>query len=236
MYIYIKNIVNFFFIKIEKSVNTNAMFSVQIAIISLACILFFGRIFFGFFKRFSPFDNAPPVIVESQTNLDNNNANYLPDDIQDDIKIESTQQNNTVINTNQPANIKKTQIKKMKTKFFPSTKRKGAVPSASDLQSPFIPSILRSPSIENLQQKLEYLKKQKEDNQQQQQQLQIQNLDEPGLRSDSNLCLNDINIDLNIQDEEIRPAQFGSSYGALDTNVNMTTSTGNENPAFNHIN
>lgn len=150
------------------------MFSVQIAIISLACILFFGRIFFGFFKRFSPFDNAPPVIVESQTNLDNNNTNYLPDDIQDDIKIESTQQNSTVINTNQPANIKKTQIKKIKTKFFPSTKRKGAVPSASDLQSPFIPSILRSPSIENLQQKLIFLKKQKEDNQQQQQQ-QLQN-------------------------------------------------------------
>jgi hypothetical protein len=210
------------------------MFSVQIAIISLACILFFGRIFFGFFKRFSPFDNAPPVIVESQTNLDNNNTNYLPDDIQDDIRIESTQQNSTVINTNQPANIKKTQIKRIKTKFFPSTKRKGAVPSASDLQSPFIPSILRSPSIENLQQKLIYLKKQKEDNQQQQQQLQ--NVDEPGLRTDSNLYLNDINIDLTIQDEEIRPAQFGSSYGALDTNVNMTTSTGNENPAFSNIN
>jgi hypothetical protein len=74
------------------------MTTVQILVISFSCILFFGRLFFGFFKRLSPFhkysgsscqinssqfensiNNDNPSNHPNNNNNDLNNSEYHPD-------------------------------------------------------------------------------------------------------------------------------------------------------------
>ena len=55
----------------EGNVVTNSMSSVQTAVIVISCIIFFGRMFFGFFKNFSPFNGINDCINDS-SNLQNN--------------------------------------------------------------------------------------------------------------------------------------------------------------------
>lgn len=158
------------------------MFSVQIFVITLTCVLFFGRIFFGFFKRLSPFDSAPVVNfdVKNGSINKNNNTNTTNTDTNHDMNFsfeinnEFENDKNRILQTEtiqpnpsidaitiQPSTSNDTQnthkinqFKNLKSKLFPSTKRTKSIPSNSDLQSPFIPTILRSQSIEDFKLKL----------------------------------------------------------------------------------
>lgn len=218
------------------------MFSVQILIIVLSCILFFGRIFFGFFKRFSPFDSAPIVNFDvnesdnsdttrdSSTDMENDQKKII---VNQSVNDTSTNDIDANIITEQPSpnqNQKSHQLKNIQKKLFPSTKRKG-VPSNSELQSPFIPSLLRSPSIENFKLRLLNSKKINDD-----------------LTTNSNADISrpetpgDVHIELEDDLESSTESKSNSSprasYGALGRAENLIeiieNQTGLANKAFNN--
>ena len=56
--------------------NSNSMTTVQILVITFSCILFFGRLFFGFFKRLSPFHKYSGSSCQiNSTQLENESPN-----------------------------------------------------------------------------------------------------------------------------------------------------------------
>ena len=223
------------------------MFSVQIAVIILACVLFFGRIFFGFFKRFSPFDSATPINLETTPKTEGNGdfTNEIEDSIDetdtnqivaDEPAEEAANQSNQVNQidtiTQQPSTShqKRRHFKQIRSKFFPSTRRKGNIPSASDLQSPFIPTLLRSCSVEMYKEK-KSTKSTDASNQ--------QSSNEEGSRPETpGSALNVSKIEIDLKDDELDLAPSRLSYGTAAANdtgsikIENNSKTGSQNPAF----
>lgn len=68
----------------EGNINTNAMTTVQIIIILCSCIIFFGRLFFGVFKRFTPFSINLKGLSGKPNDNDNQQTAYEYDRDDDD--------------------------------------------------------------------------------------------------------------------------------------------------------
>jgi hypothetical protein len=65
---------------------------VQIIVICLACFLLFGRLFFGVFKRFSPFDS---MRRSGQTAIDKSGASNVETPVEDDNNNNNNNDNDT---------------------------------------------------------------------------------------------------------------------------------------------
>ena len=84
----------------------NSMAIVQLIIISITCVIFIGRLFFGFFKRFSP-------IKQDYKNHRNENSANSPSTNPPDLKRQGS-----ILN-------RKTQM--LKNKFFPAISHESTI-------------------------------------------------------------------------------------------------------------
>jgi hypothetical protein len=122
------------------------MATVQILIITVACCLFVGRLFFGFFKRLSPFHkhSGSSCQIPHDLNATQTSANQL-DTTEAYNKLESAvdeqgddePDEEADVHTEQPTSATATPKKKRRNIFKRKNKR------YEIFQSPFIPSILR---------------------------------------------------------------------------------------------
>lgn len=130
-----------FFIAVRNkgNINSNSMTTVQTFIIIVSCILFTGRLFFGFFKRLSPFHKHSGSSCQISRDLDRPN-NEL-DTQESYTKLEQdTEQDD--IQTEQPGSATNPTKKRRKNIFKSKRHRK----KYEMFQSPFLPSLLRNKS------------------------------------------------------------------------------------------
>lgn len=79
----------------EGNINTNAMSTLQTIIIIITVVIFFGRLFFGVFKRFSPFDHAA-----SNEQADFNVSDYNIVNIDTDASLNTENDTSNRVNIN----------------------------------------------------------------------------------------------------------------------------------------
>jgi len=137
-----------FFIAVRNkgNMNSNSMTTVQILVITFSCILFFGRLFFGFFKRLSPFHKYSGSSCQiNNTQLENESPNISNEFEHDDSfnQIDKKPKTQQPLSASSSLNIDKQSKKKKHRKLFAKYKTK------YEFQSPFVPVLLRKSTGEH---------------------------------------------------------------------------------------
>ncbi len=119
------------------------MMTVQVLIITIACCLFISRLFFGFFKRLSPFHKHSGSSCQASQDINNTeNIQEIDTETYNRIKLTADEEEeNGSVHTDQPVPTCKSPKKKRLNIF--KRKQNGKSKGYEIFQSPFIPSILR---------------------------------------------------------------------------------------------
>lgn len=154
----------FIAVKNKGNINTNVMSTLQTIIIIVTVVIFCGRLFFGVFKRFSPFDhtganeqadlnisdyNIANIDTDASTNTDNDTNNRVGINSSSEVEssgngaVSSAEENTSPLGSSKPIRENNTQQEETNRDM---NKLKSPIinkPRIVIHQSPFIPNILR---------------------------------------------------------------------------------------------
>lgn len=146
-----------FFIAIRNkgNINSNYMTIIQTLIIVISCILFIGRLFFGFFKRISPFHKHSGSSCQASNDLEQDRQNAENDEFEE-VYNKLDQSTDTIDQIDENGNVQVDQPEsatKKKHKHRHIFRHKRSKKKYEIFQSPFVPSLLRSSDYQNISSK-----------------------------------------------------------------------------------